>query len=204
MGLVSNFRSDMQKEQCLSILLDALYEKHLHQYRFQRISDLKRQLQGVDLILTRRRDQKKFLVDEKAQLDYLNDDLPTFAFEINYQKNGKTKRGWLFDPLKKTDFYALITGIYSDEPNKFTSCKITFVNREKLISFLKSRTITEDSLADFMENSLLRHGKIKMPGLDSKTEGYLYFSRQNKAEKPINLVLKLDFLIENGMAKRLV
>ena len=98
----------------------------------------------------------------------------------------------------------MITGIYSDEPNKFTSCKITFVNREKLISFLKYRTITEDSLVDFMESSLLRNGKIKMPGLDSKTEGYLFFSRHNKAEKPINLVLKLDFLIENGLAKRLV
>ena len=186
------------------MLLDALYEKHLHQYRFKRISDLKKQLQGIDLILTRRMGQKKFLVDEKAQLDYVNDDLPTFAFEINYQKNGKSKRGWLFDPSKKTDFYALITGIYSDEPNKFTSCKITFVNREKLISFLKARTITEDSLVGFMENSLPRHGKIKIPGLDSKTEGYLYFSRYNKAEKPINLVLKLDFLIENGLAKRLV
>ncbi|MGB5434701.1 MAG: hypothetical protein WBM98_02335 [Maribacter sp.] len=204
MGLVSNFRSDLQKEQHLSILLDALYKKHLHQYRFQRISDLKKQLQGIDLILTRSMDQKEFLIDEKAQLDYVNDDLPTFAFEINYQKNGKTKQGWLFDPIKKTDFYALITGIYSDEPNKFTSCKITFVNREKLVFFLKSKAITENSLVDFMENSLLRDGKIKMPGLDSKTEGYLYYSKYNKTEKPINLVLKLDFLIENGLAKRLV
>jgi hypothetical protein len=202
--LTSNFRTDLQKEQHLAILLDSLYKKHLNHYRFQRVSDVKKQLQGIDLTLTRSMDQKEFLIDEKAQLDYVNDDLPTFAFELSYLKKGASKKGWLFDSSKKTEFYALITGIYSDEPNKFTSCKITFVNRKKLISFLKSRTITENSLVIFIENSLPKQGKLKMSELDSKTEGYLYFSRYNKAEKPINLVLKLDFLIENGLAKRLV
>ena len=204
MGLTSNFRTDLQKEQHLAILLDSLYKKHLNHYRFKRISDLKKQLKGIDVILTHRVTKKEFLVDEKAQLDYVNDDLPTFAFELSYQKKGALKKGWLFDASKKTDFYALITGIYSDEPNKFTSCKITFVNRGKLISFLKSRTITQKSLLGFLEGSLPRHGKIKVPELDSKTEGYLYRSSHNKAEKPINLILKLGFLIDNGLAKRLI
>lgn len=194
----------MQKEQHLGILLDSLYKKHLNHYRFQRITDLKKQLQGIDIVLTHRVTKKEFLVDEKAQLDYVNDDLPTFAFELGYQKEGVSKQGWLFDSSKKTDFYALITGIYSDEPNKFTSCKITFVNRGKLISFLKSRVITENSVVSFIGKARPKHGKIKIPELDSKTEGYLYCSSHNKAEKPLNLILKLDFLIDNDLAKRLV
>tara|TARA_E500000318_G_C3552484_1_gene209536 strand:- start:1588 stop:1719 length:132 start_codon:yes stop_codon:yes gene_type:complete len=43
-----------------------------------------------------------------------------------------------------------------------------------------------------------------MKELDSKYEGYLFFSTKNKAEKPINLILKLEYLERIGIAKRLV
>ena len=132
----SNFKSDLQKETQLSTLLDCLYHKHLRFYDFERISDLNLQLKGVDLIFTKKSNQKAFYIDEKAQLDYINDDLPTFAFELSYQKNGSLRQGWLFDPSKKTDFYALVTAIYSDEPQRYTSCKITMVNRANLLTFL--------------------------------------------------------------------
>lgn len=77
------------------------------------------------------------------------------------------------------------------------------VNRKKLILFLESREITENSLKMHIENKDENQGKAILKGLDSVREGYLYFSTQNKAEKPINLILKLDFLIENNLAKRL-
>lgn len=203
MKLKSNFKSDLQKEQQLSVFLDGIYQKHLKHYYFKRKKDIKRQLEGIDLVFTHKKSQKEYYVDEKAQLDYLNDDLPTFAFELSFQKRGETKQGWLFDSSKKTNFYALITAIYSDEPNIFTSCKITFVNRHKLISFLESRKITQFTYEQYLEKDNLKHGKIEMVELNPKKEGYLYCSTQNKAEKPINLVLKLDFLTENGLAKRL-
>lgn len=200
----SNFKTDLQKEQNLAVLLDAYYRKYLKHYHFKRISNLKQQLQGIDLILTHKVSKKEFLIDEKAQLDYLNNDLPTFAFELQYQKKGAIKQGWLFDTHKKTYFYALATAIYSDEPNIYASCKITWVNRKKLISFLENRAITENSLKYFVKNAIEKQGKVILEGLDAKTEGYLYYSTQNKAEKPINLILKLGFLVENGLAKRLV
>lgn len=200
----SNFGKDLQKERDLSALLDSYYLKYLKHYHFKRISNFDQQLQGIDLILTHKVSKKEFLIDEKAQLDYLNNDLPTFAFELQYQKKGAIKQGWLFDTHKKTDFYALATAIYGDEPNIYTSCRITLVNRKKLISFLENRAITENSLKYFIKNTVEKQGKVVLEGLDSKAEGYLYFSTQNKAEKPINLILKLDFLVENGLAKRLV
>lgn len=173
-------------------------------YNFERVNALKRQLQGIDLILTHRITQNEFLIDEKAQLDYLNDDFTTFAFELSYQKNREAKEGWFFDKSKKTDFYALITAIYADEPNIYTSCKVTFVHRAKLISFLETRNITPKNLEKYLNTTQEHHGKIEMAALDSKKEGYLYCSTFNKAEKPINIILKLDFLIEKGIAKRLV
>ncbi len=137
----------------MSFLLDGYYRKYLKHYHFKRISNLKQQLQGIDLILTRKLSKKEFMIDEKAQLDYINNDLPTFAFEVQYQKKGTPKQGWLFDTQKKTEFYALITAIYGNEPNTYTSCKITLVNRKKLISFLENRKITETCLKCFIENA---------------------------------------------------
>ncbi|WP_273275399.1 hypothetical protein [Maribacter polysiphoniae] len=204
MGDKSHFQSDLQKEKQLAILLDSMYHNHLKNYGFKRVSDLNLQHRGVDLIMIQKNTQKTFFVDEKAQLDYVNDDLPTFAFEINYQKNGKTKPGWLYDPSKKTDFYALVTAIYADEPQTFTSCKITFVNRPKLLDLLTTRKLSRNRLEIYWEKAHGKHGKIKISELDSHSEGYLYASTQNKAEKPFNLILKLDFLIENGIAKRFV
>ncbi|MCK0161237.1 hypothetical protein [Allomuricauda sp. F6463D] len=200
----SKFKADLSKEKKLTPLLDSYYQKHLKLYSFERVFDLKRQLLGIDLILKDNRSEKQFFVDEKAQLDYINESLPTFAFELYYQKNGVQKQGWLFDSSKKTHFYALVTSIYSDEEDVFTSCNITMVNREKLISCLHSLRLNQEHLKRFISKNKDRHGKLILDELNPKTEGYLFFSRNNKAEQPINLILKLDYLIKIGVAKRLV
>ncbi|WP_343486861.1 hypothetical protein [Allomuricauda sp. d1] len=204
MGLKSSFRSDLKKEQRLSLLLDGYYAAHLKHYTFERVVDKKSQLQGIDVRFTDRETKKVFNIDEKAQLDYLNEDLPTFAFEISYKKEGRLKEGWLFDTTKETDFYALITGIFTDEPHHHAYCKITFVNREKLIDFLNDRGLTHNLLLNQLTTLNESHGKIAIEQLDEKREGYLFHSKSNKAEQPLNLVLKLDWLIENQIAKRFV
>lgn len=202
--LKSNFSSDLKKEQNLFPFLDAIYTKKLNHYTFKRVSDYAEQLKGVDVVFTHKTTGEDFLIDEKAQLDYVNEDLPTFAFEISYLKKGRIKQGWLFDSSKKTDFYALVTSIYQDEPEIFTSCKITFVNRSKLIAFLKKKGVSEELIMKIYDEDNLSHGKTAIAELNPKTEGYLYFSKNNKAEKPVNLILRLEFLIANGVAKRLV
>ena len=199
----SSFTSDLEKEQRLAVLLDAYYLKNLKQYTFKRVSDKKSQLAGIDLIFTHKDTGHDYYIDEKAQLDYVNEDLPTFAFELCYQKNNTTKEGWFYDANKKTDFYALVTGIYSDEPKRYTSCKITLVNRKKLISFLQKKRIDKNTLDNYVQNHRLDQGKVEVKELNPKSEGYLYNSSIKKAEKPVNLILKLDFLIANTIAKRL-
>ena len=203
-NLKSKFKADLSKEKQLIPLLDSYYQKHLKQYCFERISNLKKQLQGIDLILKNSISGKRFFVDEKAQLDYVNESLPTFAFELFYQKEGIQKQGWLFDASKKTQFYALITSIYSDEDNVFTSCNITFVNREKLIQHLDGVGLSQKGLEQIISKKQNKHGKLTLEQLNPKSEGYLFFSTKNKAEKPINLILKLDYLERIGVTKKLV
>ncbi|UII77643.1 hypothetical protein LV716_07710 [Flagellimonas sp. HMM57] len=200
----SSFLSDLSKEKKLSKFLDAYYAKYLRHYNFKRIQDLEEQKAGVDVIFKNRKNNSRFFVDEKAQLDYLNDNLPTFAFELFYEINGKQKQGWLFDKHKKTQFYALITAIYTDAVAIFTSCCITLVNREKLIMYLNSLGLTQEHFEHLTTLSGNFHGKMQLEAIDSKHQGYLFFSRKNKVEKPVNLVLRLDFLIEIGVAKKLV
>jgi hypothetical protein len=202
--LKSSFKSDLDKEKQLSKLLDKYYKRHLKRYCFKRVSALEEQKKGIDLVLSSKFADAVFYVDEKAQLDYINDSLPTFAFELFYEKNGIKKQGWLFDPNKKTHFYALVTNIYADEENTFTSCSITFINRKKLIEFLKCRGLTKKRLQEIVTSVKTFHGKLALEALNVKSEGYLFFSRKNKAEKPVNLILKLDFLIEAGVGKKFV
>lgn len=199
--LKSSFASDLGKEKRLSELLDTYYSRCLAHYDFERIQNIQEQLQGIDVVFKHKTSRKIFFIDEKAQLDYINEDLPTFAFELHYLKNGTIKEGWLFDVSKKTDFYALVTAIYEDEPSKYTSCKITFVNRNKLVALLEHMGITKNSLLGYYKNGSLPHGKLEVQELDPRKAGYLYHSKNNKAEQPFNLVLKLDYLLSNGIAK---
>lgn len=200
----SNFKADLAKEKRLAILLDNYYQKHLQFYDFKRIKNLKQQLKGIDLVLKNKTSLKPFFVDEKAQLDYVNESLPTFAFELCYLKNSVEKPGWLFDDTKQTHFYALITSIFSDEDGVYTSCNITFVNRQKLILFLAKRHLTQAFLKEIISFRKDFHGKLVLENLNPKTEGYLFFSRKNKAENPVNLILKLEFLCRIGIGRRFV
>jgi len=204
MGLKSNFTSDLKKEKQLFPLLNRMYELHLKYYSFERVFDYEQQLKGIDVYFTHKTTGKRYAIDEKAQLDYINEDLPTFAFEIQYQKKGLLKKGWLFDKAKETDFYALVTAIYEDSPNTFTSCKITLVNRKKLLAFLASKAITPALLAAVIKENSSKNAKLVLNQLDSKKEGYLYFSAMRKAEQPVNLILKLDLLLDLGIAKRFI
>lgn len=204
MTLKSHFHSDLDKEKKLAVLLDNCYSTYLKHYGFDRVHDLKRQRQGIDVIFRNKKSGKEYFVDEKAQLDYINEDLPTFVFELAYTKDGVQKQGWFLDNGKKTVFYALVTAIFSDEEGLYTSCKITLVNRYKLISLLAEKGIPINQLWDQYAEFTNHHGKSTLTHLNEKTEGYLYLSKHNKAEAPLNLVLRLDFLTNSGVAKRLV
>lgn len=203
----SKFNDDLSKEQLLSKYLDEFYTEKFENsdYSVKRVSDLDLQHNGVDLILYN--DNNKFYVDEKAQLDYINNSLPTFAFELSYLKNNSWHKGWLFDNDKITDIYFLVTNIHTNISNNLSSglsqIKITGIYRQNLIKLLSEKGLTEIILFN-LEKKIRKsgkHGKIVLKELDPRFEGLLYYSKNNKNEQPINLVLKLDFLTTNKTGK---
>jgi hypothetical protein len=201
----SSFHNDLSKEAILGTFLDERYTEIFERsdYLVERIVDVDQQHLGVDLIL--KNQSNSFMVDEKAQLDYLNSSLPTFAFELSYLKKGEWRNGWLFDQSKITNIYFLITEIMvhqmKDISKGIKSVKITGVYREKLIHLLHSRGLTEKRISEIEKEVRQsgKGGKHSLKELDPRTEGNIHFSLTNKAEKPINLVLKLDFLITNNV-----
>ncbi len=203
----SSFKSDLAEEQILGHYLDEVY--HALIFDFDRISSMKLQMKGVDLILKHK--GKSYHIDEKSQLHYLNKDLPTFTFELSYLKNGQLRMGWLFDRNKTTDYYFLITGIYLNEGGstlqdhlEISRIKITSVNRKKLLSLLTKRGLSEDSLNQFDQHirETEHYGQNEIDRLNSKTEGLIYFT-EHLEEKPMNLQLRLSFLIKTGVAKKI-
>ncbi|WP_432672165.1 hypothetical protein [Flavobacterium sp. SM2513] len=203
----SNFDKDLTNEAFLAKYLDGIYPTLFNGFAIERISDLKQQQQGIDLVLSK--EGTVYTIDEKAQLDYLESDLPTFAFEISYLKYGQERLGWLYDSKKITDFYFTITAIKCNEYNVpesgFRSCKIFSVDRRKLINLLNSRGLNIDRIKALNEH--IRKGtaedRIKVDELNAATEGKFFYSKKGKAEQPINIVLKLDFLIKSKVAKRI-
>lgn len=200
---MSTFDQDLNKEHLLGQFLDKIYAQL--QYDFKRVDDLDLQNRGIDLILIH--NEREYYIDEKAQLDYLNHSLPTFTFELSYLKNGKWRKGWLFDDKKMTDHYFLITGIFTKSKNcedGFTSCCITSINAKRLRKHLENIGLGWDVMSyyDVQIRSSDQKQNIPLRNLKEREEGCLYYSVQ-KDEKPLNLKLYLKWLIKIGVAKKI-
>ena len=90
------FKKDLASEQDLYSYLDDVYESL--GLEMDRIEDKNLQLKGVDLIYKGLR--KAYYIDEKAQLHYINKDLPTFTFELDFMLYNVPKVGWFLDEEK--------------------------------------------------------------------------------------------------------
>ncbi|NJX13939.1 hypothetical protein [Tamlana crocina] len=203
---MSTFKHDLKQERILNEYLDSIY--HSKKLNFSRVNELEQQHRGVDVIFSHH--STDYFIDEKAQLHYLNKDLPTFTFELSYlNKYQKIKEGWLFDKSKKTHFYFLVTAILLKKskpklttPNDVLSLKITSVNREKLIDHLNQIGLSRQQLDeyDFDIRNTLSFGKNIIPELNEKRAGLIYYTQHLK-ERPINLQLRLQYLIDKNVAK---
>ena len=203
-----NFEQDLNHEKILATYLDHIYK--LKGYSVERPTNMNKQHRGVDLII--QKDGQELLVDEKAQLHYLNADLPTFTFELSYlNKSGSKKKGWFLDKSKETNFYFLVTNIMLRDnlkvlrmPEDIATLKITAVSRKQLKDYLTKKGLTEKQLSDY--DAEIRHkaryGRNSIKGLDSKREGLMFYTAHLQ-EKPMNLQLRLDFLIKAKVGKQI-
>jgi hypothetical protein len=195
---MSNFKSDLKKEALLAAFLDKHYEKTIGSVR--RSETLDEQHVGIDFFYYSD-NGIEYRCDEKAQLSYLNQELPTFALEIDYLKEGSLRKGWLFDSKKITDVYIFIFSIMlrrgSDQLMKYgqiESCEAVFVNRIRLLNELSKFGLTDAFCTEKSEE--MRRGTESLK--------YYHYSGSNfqlssqLAEQPVNLIVRKDFLVSIG------
>jgi len=210
--ILSNFQKDLKAEELMGKWLDKYFYSKLDctqvgNLRVNKLSPPSRineaQKAGVDIILKDSLSEI-YLVDEKAQFLYLNNPLPTFAFEIQYEKNGKVKEGWLFDDNKKTTHYLLIypksklkKTIYKvNHFEDFTNAELLLINRERLKSELKIKGVDKRALNREVPKIKVNNKKIKIG------DGELYLMKSGQlTENPVNLVIKKQLLDRISIAR---
>jgi hypothetical protein len=195
---MSLFNSDLAKETILGGFLDKHYQ--LAGLKMQRMTDKNLQMKGVDLVLETD-NGINYKVDEKAQLHYLNTDLPTFALEINYYKHKVLKQGLLFDSNKITEIYAFVFGIYlqhgstslTSEEN-IKACDVVFAKRLTLITELAKLGL--DIKTCEAHGETLRNGSqgTKI----AHASGFNFQVSHHLQEAPVNLVVRRVFLEKIG------
>lgn len=223
MNTKSNFNHDLNQEQILGRHLDKVYASQKRPGTLTRVSSPDYQNSGVDLIYSDENKNGRFsyYIDEKAQLTYLNKSLPTFAFELSYILGNEQKKGWLFDSRKITYYYFLITSIYLKQgvsklthEDDIAECTLTKVHRGNLQKMLSNTKVTnpnsDDLLKQFEGIELTAlvceqiSDKLRASEQGSSTTKTLQLNEYMKmlytgflAEKPINIVINLNYILKN-------
>ncbi|NLZ51651.1 MAG: hypothetical protein GX892_00520 [Thermoanaerobacteraceae bacterium] len=195
---------DMGAEHELSLFLDEYFYNRLLQNNkivsFERIKDKSLQIQGIDVIITTKKSTVN--IDEKAQLYYINQGLPTFAFEVNFlNKNGALSPGWLYNKNLLTDYFVLIwltathNNLQEIKAEDFINAECMMIKKTEIINYLSGVGYTEKLIEKIAMDlrSQEQYGKYIIP---DQTDFYFYFSPpDNYSEQPINIVIRKNLLI---------
>jgi len=149
----------------------------------------------------------RLLVDEKAAAHFVNKNIPTFAFEIDFiGTDGELKEGWLFDEGKRTQYY-LLTWIQAVKDVGF-SCddisqlEVLLVERQAIINFLKKFHLDMKRAKDISLELRLKN-QIGSAYRNSISPFYFYFTG-HLTERPINVVIRKIALVELSVLHKFV
>lgn len=197
-------RSDTRGEKALGLFLDRFFYPGLCEiegfYDAQRVFDINEQKAGVDMLITDARG-KTIAVDEKAQLHYINAPRRTFAFELSYY-NDKLKGisdGWFVNDQNKTNAYILIwiNSARTDKLNRiveedFNEITVALIAKDKIISYLKQRGYPIHKMKKMAYE--LRDERRGTNAFMLSKDVFMYYSKQNYDEKPINVIIDKTIL----------
>lgn len=198
-------KQDSQAEVAVSQFLDQFfYPKCVRNQK--RYFDLETQLKGVDVTFDFG-DQTRLLVDEKAAAHFVNKNIPTFAFEVDFiGRDGELKEGWLFDEEKKTQYYLLswiqATRTKGFSCNDITQLEVLLIERQAIIELLKEYEVDRISAMEISRE--LRMNNQIGPANKSTTVPFYFYFTGHLSERPINIVIKKDALIRIGTLHKFV
>lgn len=174
---------------------------------YQSIDSIEQQFQGVDTVLFLK-NGRTLNIDEKCALKYINTNLSTFAFELQWFRHGKKTIGWLINPKLQTHYYFLmwIKGRPILNPlNGKILDKYDYIKRMTINDLIEIElfAINKQSLFDYLHKIGLYNEKLLAQAdwlIETNTEQAIvnseikYFYSGYFAEKPVNLVMSKRLL----------
>ncbi len=143
----SSFEIDLKNENDVMAEYMRLnyYSKLLNRDRtkvidYYRVTDEKLQKDGIDVTYTI--DGRHYIVDEKAQMDYIYkpEPLPTFSLELLNSASGNI--GWLVNQELRTEYYMFIWPHAEEKPlsiDRILYAYYALVNKSKLLIEIEKR-----------------------------------------------------------------
>ncbi len=211
---VSSFKSDLKIEN--DVMAEYMriyyYDKLLNGDKsrvkdYKRITDVELQKEGVDVTYTM--DGRHYIIDEKAQMDYVykSEPLPTFSLELLNGTSGAI--GWFINSELKTEYYMFIWPHADDRPLRLESISYAYyalVSKKRLLVEIEKRyNKSREGLLECAKRMITQKMgeavkdeagncigyRYKGDGFDN--QGYLYYTVKKK-EHPVNLVVKRSWL----------
>ena len=207
----STFRSDMQKEDVMAEFMRLNYYERLTNddgtpIIYRKITEKGEQLAGVDVEFIQ--NGEHYLVDEKAQLDYIHkkEPLPTFALEIMGVKGAE---GWFVKDGLKTRHYLFIWPHAADGPltvDKIEYAMCALVEKKTLQAAVNQRYGTKEKLTEYARDLMAgrigyeKDNRAYYKDAPFDQDGYLVYTKkpvsgqEGKEEEPVNLVVRRRFI----------
>ena len=190
---------DMRAERELAKFLDEhLYQKLLNEGKFtsfERVTDIRRQMQGIDII--GKTADKCYKIDEKAQLHYLNDTRPTFAFELEFIRYGQAIEWWFLKNYLETTHYLLLwpnaktKDLSRIDSGDFTNIEGMMISKRKLKKHLEGIGLSDKLLKAETQ-------RLRACGASEAQEpfckGIKFYVSPAYIENPVNLIVNKRIL----------
>lgn len=207
----SLFQIDLEKEDVMAAFMRLNYYERLSNddgspIEYRRISGRDEQKAGVDVefILN----GKKYIIDEKAQMDYIYNDepLPTFALEIMGVRGSE---GWFVKQGLKTQYYMFIWPHADRKPLTLAGIEYAYyalVEKRQLHSVIEDKYGGRDRLMEYARKLMIgelgyeKDNKVYYKESPFDKQGYLVYTKSptlnqtGKKEEPVNLVIRRSWI----------
>ncbi len=209
----SNFEDDLKKEAIMNEFMKQFYYAKLQNSNRSPVKvdyflDKTHQDQGIDVVYFL--NNKEYIIDEKAQLDFVfreKGPYKTFALELLNSSSGNI--GWFINDKLKTEYYMFIWPHAEKEPltaDKIEYAYYALVSKAKLRAEIENKYLDKNHLYEYAQR--MASEKFGEEVYDEKTKElkgyrykgdvfddhvYLYFT-VNKEELPVNLVVRKEII----------
>lgn len=207
----SSFQIDLERENVMAQFMGLHYYERLFnddgsRIQYKRITEKEEQEAGVDVEFTQ--NGLKYVIDEKAQMDYIYNDkpLPTFALEITGVRGSE---GWFVKQGLKTQYYMFIWPHANRKPLTLDGIEYAYyalVKKSRLQEEIMAKYGTRDRLLRYAHKLMVgelgyeQNNKVYYKEEPFDQQGYLVYTKSpslfqiGKEEEPVNLVVRRNWL----------